>query len=362
VSNEARLILFLRYIYNRDLRRDKIAELRKDPVIARWVIISTERGKKPLHFTVEKPRPSKEKKCPFCEGNETLTPPEIISYRKKGTRPNTPGWRIRVVPNKYPALKIGSDSNKREKGIYRMMSGIGAHEVIIETPHHIEDIFSLEDKVVEEVLWVYRERIIELMKNPHFQYVLIFKNRGIVAGASLSHSHSQLIATPLVPKRVEEELEGSKEYFELKGGCLFCHIIEQEIAFKERLLWEDENFISLCPFASCFPYEMCILPKRHCSDFREIKKSEIKSLARILKKCITSLDKILPHVPYNYIIHTSPSSRPNLEFYHWHLEIIPRLTKVAGFEWGTGFYINYITPEEAAKYLTQLHSSPISLR
>jgi len=266
------------------------------------------------------------------------------------------------VPNKYPALKIGGDPNKREKGIYKMMSGIGAHEVIIETPHHIEDVFYLEDKVVEEMLWVYRERIIELMKNPHFQYVLIFKNRGIVAGASLSHSHSQLIATPLVPKRVEEELEGSKEYFELKGKCLFCNIVEQEIALEERLLWEDENFISLCPFASCFPYEMCILPKRHYSDFREIKKSEIKSLARILKKCVISLDKILPHIPYNYIIHTSPCSRPDLEFYHWHLEIIPRLSRVAGFEWGTGFYINYITPEEAAKYLTQLQSSPISLR
>ena len=362
MSNKARLILFLRYIYSKDLGRAKIAELRKDPVIARWVIISTEREKKPLHFTVEKPGPSKEKKCPFCEGNEATTPPEIISYRKEGTKPNTPGWRIRVVPNKYPALKIGGDPNKREKGIYKMMSGIGAHEVIIETPHHIEDVFYLEDKVVEEMLWVYRERIIELMKNPHFQYVLIFKNRGIIAGASLSHSHSQLIATPLVPKRVEEELEGSKEYFELKGKCLFCNIVEQEIALEERLLWEDENFISLCPFASCFPYEMCILPKRHYSDFREIKKSEIKSLVRILKKCITSLDKILPHIPYNYIIHTSPCSRPDLEFYHWHLEIIPRLSRVAGFEWGTGFYINYITPEEAAKYLTQLQSSPISLR
>ncbi|GAH86101.1 unnamed protein product, partial [marine sediment metagenome] len=155
--------------------------------------------------------------------------------------------------------RIGGDPNKREKGIYRMMSGIGTHEVIIETPHHIEDVFYLEDKVVEEMLWVYRERIIELIKNPHFQYVLIFKNRGVVAGASLSHSHSQLIATPLVPKNVKEELEGSKEYFELKGKCLFCNIVEQEIASEERLLWEDENFISLCPFASCFPYEMCIL-------------------------------------------------------------------------------------------------------
>ncbi len=328
-----------------------MAQLRKDPVIARWVIVSKERGRKPSPFVVEKPEPNEQKECPFCEGNEARTPLEIISYREEDTRPNTPGWRIRVVPNKYPALRVEDDSNARKKGIYKMMNGMGAHEVIIESPHHVEDIFSLKEEVAEEMIRVYRERITDLMKNPHFQYVLIFKNKGKAAGASLNHSHSQLIATPVVPKRVEEELKGSQRYFKLKRECLFCNMIEQEVASKERLLWEDENFVSLCPFASCFAYEMCILPKRHCSDFREIKEGEIESLAAMLRKCVTSLDKTFPHLAYNYIIHTSPCSKPDLEFYHWHLEITPRLTMVAGFEWGTGFYINCITPEEAAKTL-----------
>ncbi len=328
-----------------------MAELRRDLVIGRWVIISTDRGKRPSDFSVEEFPGGEGKKCPFCEGNEAMTPPEILSYRKKGTDPNNPGWWIRVVPNKFPALRIEGKLNKRGKGIYDMMNGVGAHEVIIETPQHIDDISSLEQKVVEEVIWTYRARMMDLMKDPRFEYVLIFKNRGREAGASLNHSHSQLIATPIVPKRVEEELAGSKEYFDFKERCVFCDIMCQEIDLKERVLWEDKNFLSFCPFASRFPYEIWILPKKHNSDFKEINQSEVKSLAWMLKECIRSLNKILPHIPYNYIIHTSPCTQPNLSYYHWHVEIIPRLTKVAGFEWGTGFYINHIVPEEAIKHL-----------
>jgi len=330
-----------------------MAELRKDPVIGRWVIISTERGKRPSDFTVEESVKIESKACPFCEGNEVMTPPEILSYRKDGTGPNSPGWWIRVVPNKFPALRIEGELGKRGKGIYDVMNGVGAHEVIIETPEHIDDVFFLEQKVVEEVIWVYRDRMIDLMKDPRFEYVLIFKNKGRVAGASLDHSHSQVIATPVVPKRVEEEMEGSKKYFDFKGRCVFCDIINQEIESKERLLWEDENFISFCPFASRFPYEMGILPKRHYSDFRKINQTEVRSLAWMFKRCIESLNRILPNVPYNYIIHTSPSEQQDLDYYHWHLEIMPRITRIAGFEWGTGFYINYVPPEEAVKHLKQ---------
>lgn len=315
------------------------------------MVISTERRKKSFDFTSEKSARVEKEKCPFCEGNEALTPPEVISYRKDATKPDTPGWWIRVVPNKYPALGREGELRRRKRGIYETMSGIGAHEVIIESPHHIEDVLSGEQRVVEEVIQVYRDRIRNLRKDTRFKYVLIFKNKGMLAGASINHSHSQLIATPVIPGRIKEELGASRRYFHLKGRCVFCDIISQEVSSKQRFLWEDENFISFCPFASCFPYEMSILPKRHYSDFKEISQTEVKSLAKMLKKCIVTLNKILPHIPYNYIIHTSPYARSNLEYYHWHLEIIPRLSRIAGFEWGTGFYINYIAPEEAAKHL-----------
>ena len=330
-----------------------MSELRKDPVTRRWVIISTERGRRPSDFADEEPYRVDEKRCPFCEGNEAMTPPEITSYRKNGTRPNTPGWSIRVVPNKYPALRIEGELNKRERGMYDVMNGIGAHEVIIETPHHIEDLFSLDQKTVEQVIWMYGDRMRDLIKDPRFEYVLIFKNKGRVAGASLDHSHSQLIATPVVPKRAEEELEGSKEYFALKNSCPFCDVMSQELNSKERLLWENDDFVSFCPFASRFPYEMHILPKRHCSDFKEINESEVRSLTVMLKKCLGSINKAIPHIPYNYIVHTCPYTQPDLDYYHWHLEIMPRLTRVAGFEWGTGFYINHVPPEEAAGHLIQ---------
>jgi len=331
-----------------------VAELRKDPVIGRWVIVSTERGRRPSDFADEQVPTTEAVTCPFCEGNETMTPPEIYACRKDGTKPNTPGWQIRVIPNKYPALGIEGELHKRGQGIYDMMNGIGAHEVIVETPHHIEDVFSLEERVIEEVIWVYRERMKDLMKDPRFEYVLVFKNKGKAAGASLDHSHSQLIATPIVPKRVEEELEGSRNYFNFKKRCVFCDIIQQELDLKQRLLWVTEHFVSLCPFASRFPYEMSILPRRHCSDFKEIEEHEVRDLAALLKKCIGALTRIIPSITYNYIIHTSPYSYPHLDYYHWHLEIIPRLTKVAGFEWGTGFYINHVAPEEAVKHLRQM--------
>lgn len=330
-----------------------MVELRKEPLTGNWVIISTERGKRPLEFTGEETIKKGGEKCPFCEGNESLTPPEIFSYRKKGTKPDTPGWWIRVVPNKYPALQSEGGLNKRKKGIYEVMNGIGAHEVIIEAPQHVEDIFFLGKKVIEKVIRAYRERMIDLMRDSRFKYILIFKNKGRAAGASLNHSHSQLIATPIVPKCVEEELKAARRYFDFKKSCIFCDIIGQEKNLKERVLWEDENFLSFCPFASRFPYEMWILPKRHSSDFEEINQSEIESLAGILKKCISSLTRISPHLPYNYVIHTSPCDRPDSKYYHWHLEIIPRLTVVAGFEWGAGFYINYIPPEKAARELKQ---------
>ncbi len=329
-------------------------ELRKDPIIGRWVIISTERGKRPSDFSGTPKRRKEAKLCPFCPGNESATPPEILAYRPDSSEPNKPGWTLRVISNKYPALRIEGDLNREGVGIFDKMNGVGAHEVIIETPDHKSDLVDLDVKQVEALIWAYRARAIDLKKDPRFRYILIFKNQGEAAGASLEHSHSQLIATPIVPKRVAEEVEGARKYYEYKERCIFCDAIKQEIADGERVVIQNDAFISLEPFAPRFPFETWILPKKHQPAFETIKKDEIPLLASILLETLRRLAKALNNPPYNYVLHTSPVDDGYAEEYHWHIEIMPKLTKVAGFEWGTGFYINPTTPEDAAGYLREI--------
>ncbi len=327
-------------------------ELRKDPIIGRWVIISSERGKRPTDFQEDKPR-KKGGFCPFDPGNEHTTPPEILAYRENGTAPNTQGWNLRVVANKFPALQIEGDLNKQGEGLFDKMNGIGAHEVIIETPLHDATLSTMPTKDVENVLWAYRDRILDLKKDLRFQYILIFKNEGEAAGASLEHSHSQLIALPIVPKRVKEEMDGSRQYYEYKERCVFCDIIRQELNSGVRVVSENKDFVALEPFTPRFPFETWIMPKQHGSKFEETKTQQFQTLAEILQSTIRRLDKILNMPPYNYILHTAPFRDPESDYYHWHIEIMPKLTKVAGFEWGSGFYINPTAPEEAAKFLRE---------
>jgi UDPglucose--hexose-1-phosphate uridylyltransferase len=330
-------------------------ELRKDPVLGRWVIISTERAKRPKDF---KATPEKKvispKSCPFCPGNESATPPEIFSYRAEGTQPNTPGWTLRVISNKFPALLIEGDINRRGEGIYDRMNGIGAHEVIIETPEHEADLADLELSHFKNVIYSYQQRILDLKNDQRLRYVMIFKNFGAAAGASLEHSHSQLIATPVIPKRVTEEMDGAKRYFEYRDRCIFCDIVVQETKDRKRLISENNSYILICPFAPRFPFETWILPRTHMSNFEEATEQQLDDLASILKDCLMRIKKALNTPPYNYIIHTTPITLKGIEFYHFHLEIIPVLTHIAGFEWGTGFYINPTGPEESASYLKNI--------
>jgi UDPglucose--hexose-1-phosphate uridylyltransferase len=328
-------------------------ELRRDPVLGRWVIIAAERAKRPTDFKLE-PQPKEGKFCPFCEGNEHSTPPEILAIRNNGARPNTSGWKIRVVPNKFPALRVEGNLEKRGEGIYDLMNGIGAHEVIIESPRHVISLTELEQDHVRDVLWVYRERLLDLKKDKRLIYGLIFKNVGSPAGASLQHSHSQLIVTPTVPKTVAEEMSRTDEFYRFRGRCLFCDMIRQEISSYVRIVMERENFVAFAPFAARFPFETWILPKKHASHFESIQPSEMNELAAVLRGTLQKLEKALNFPPYNYIIHTSPFSESELEGYHWHIEIIPRLTKIAGFEWGTDFYINPVPPEHSAQYLREI--------
>jgi len=330
-----------------------VPELRKDPITNRWVIISTDRAKRPTDFVREKVTIRGSGFCPFCPGNELKTPPEIIAYRPDGSSPNRPGWTLRVVPNKFPALGIEGILNRQGEGLYDKMSGIGAHEVIIETTDHQLILASMPVRRVEDVIWSYRDRILDLKKDRRFRYILIFKNHGEAAGASLEHTHSQLIALPVVPKRVREEVDSAREYYNFKERCVFCDILRQETEASIRVIAENSDFVALAPFAPRFPFETCILPKVHQSAFEESQKHEYENLARILKEMLMRLDKVLDSPAYNYIIHTSPLTETNNDHYHWHVEIMPKLTKVAGFEWGTGMYINPTPPEEATRFLRE---------
>jgi UDPglucose--hexose-1-phosphate uridylyltransferase len=335
-----------------------LPELRKDPVTGRWVIIATDRAKRPSDFVRERVQIRGSSFCPFCYNNEAKTPPEIMAYRPDGSARNTPGWTLRVVPNKFPALGIEGTLNRQGEGLYDKMNGIGAHEVIIETPDHNLTLASMPANRIEDVLWAYRDRIIDLKRDRRFKYILIFKNHGDAAGASLEHTHSQLIALPVVPKRVTEEVEGAKAYYGYKERCVFCDMIRQEVESRTRMVADNEGFLALSPFAPRFPFELWILPKNHQSAFEDSQKHEFEQLASILKDMLTRLDKVLDFPAYNFIIHTSPIPDTVNDYYHWHFEIMPKLTKVAGFEWGTGFYINPTPPEEAAKFLSDAIVTP----
>jgi UDPglucose--hexose-1-phosphate uridylyltransferase len=327
-------------------------ELRKDPIIGRWVIISTERGRRPSEFLPEEIR-TRGGFCPLCEGNEDKTPPEVFAIRENGSQPNSPGWTLRVVPNKFPALRVEGDLDREGEGLYDKMNGVGAHEVVIETPKHDETLSTLPNDKVIKVLTTYRERILDLTRDQRVKYILVFKNHGAAAGASLEHPHSQIIALPVVPKRVSEEIDGAKVYYEYKDRCAFCDIIRQELGYRARIIKENSGAIALAPFASRFPFETWILPKDHIAYFHHTQPAQFEDVASLLSDVLRKIDSTMPRSPYNFMLHTNPSNEKDETFYHWHIEIIPKLTKVAGFEWGTGFYINPTPPEEAAKYLRE---------
>lgn len=339
-----------------------MSELRKDSVIGRWVIIATERAKRPDQFSSHAPEGPTERPCPFCEGKESETPPEIYALRPGHTPANTPGWEVRVVPSHAPFLKIEGELERRGKGLYDMMNGIGAHEIVIETNQHVANMADLGEEQIAKVITCYIDRMLGLEKDQRFKYVLVFKNHGWVAGAGrVKHSRSQLIATPVNLKRVKEELAGAKFYYDYHERCVFCDLLKQELEAKDRLILDIDGFIAITPFAPRFPFEVWILPKKHSCDFTSLDMSMRLDLGKILKKILAKLKKGLNDPPYNYVLHTAPFRRQKVGYwrsidydYHWHIEIIPRLTRLAGFEWGTGFYICPLPPEDAAEFLRKV--------
>ena len=287
-------------------------ELRKDPIVGRWVIIAKNRAKRPHELVDGAIVRAAGEFCPFCEGNESHTPHEIVAYRQPGTHRDRPGWRVRVVPNKFPALEIEGDLSKRGEGIYDMMRGVGAHEVIIESPKHLASITELSIENVRDVLWIYRDRLLDLQKDKRLVYGMIFKNVGTAAGASLEHTHSQLIVTPIVPINVAEEIAGSDEFYRYRGRCVYCDMLEQELAFEQRIVFDSPGFVAFCPFAARFPFETWIVPSGHASHYETLTRSSAEELARVIHRVLSKIEAALDRPAYNYIIHTAPFDTPAL--------------------------------------------------
>jgi UDPglucose--hexose-1-phosphate uridylyltransferase len=320
-----------------------MSQLRKDPITREWVCISTDRAKRPSDFHHREEaalvRTSEHSVCPFCPGNESASAESILVYPSAGGE-----WSLRVVPNKFPALDRNAAPPVTRCGIYQSMSGVGAHEVVIETREHGKSLAHLEQSHVERVLHAYKERYLALEKDPQNKYILIFRNHGKVAGASINHAHSQIIASPMVPQQALVKIKGVELYEDYFGNCVYCDVVEEELRFGERVVAQNASFVAFAPFASRHPYEMWILPRKREAHFARIGSEETHDLSMILKEALLRLDRCLDDPPYNYMILTTSFS----EHFHWHLEIIPRLTIAAGFELGTGIYINVVAPEQAA--------------
>jgi len=338
-----------------------MSELRFDPITARWVIIAPERKLRPHEFLVPHPhRPSPVNGCPFEPGRESMTPPEILRLPPPG---GGKGWQVRVVPNKFPALRVEGEVTREGLGLHDRVSGVGAHEVIIESPRHDAVMAELEPEELALVFAAWRHRIADLRRDVRLRYVLVFKNEGREAGASLSHPHSQLIATPIIPRAVVQELGAAREHFRAKERCIFCDLIRQELRLDERVALETEQYVALEPFASAFPFETWILPRAHRHDLATASDGDLLALAIIVRELLQRLRSLLGNPPYNMVVHTAPSPhpRPGLPDYwstiehdfHWHVELIPRITRLAGFEWGSGYTINPTPPEEAARFLKE---------
>jgi UDPglucose--hexose-1-phosphate uridylyltransferase len=330
-------------------------QLRQNPATKEWVIIATERAKRPEEFIIqeEKEGPDVKITCPFCPGNESLTPDEIFAFRTYGTKPGTPGWWIRVTPNKYPALiPTGNVKRMQFEEFFRYMEGVGNHEIVIESPDHDKSMATMDQKQVEEIFLAYKERYSALKKDPRFEMILIFKNHGKEAGTSIRHPHSQIVAAPITPNHIRHYIEEAMRYFDDNGECVYCEILKKELT-KERLIMETDNFVAFVPFAAKSPFEIWVLPKKHFSSYERISAMDTKELGFVMRQTLGKLYKALNNPAYNYMILSAPCHEEDLEYFHWHIQIVPRVAQVAGFELGSGIYINTVIPEEAAKFLRE---------
>lgn len=324
-------------------------ELRNDPIVDRWVGIVIDKPSRPKDFFIPEFTWRGNDGCPFCLGNENLTPEAVAVYPSLDNKL----WDVRVVANKFPALIDNGYFQQVNRGMYNFSNGLGIHEVIIETPQHYKWFSDLDDSQIINIIKAYRERSLELRKDKRFKYILIFKNVGPEAGASLEHGHSQLVTLPIIPKSVKEELAGISNYYDLNQRCLFCDILAYEQKEDKRVVFSNDEFIAFCPFASRFSFETWLAPIKHSDDFANIEDSSISKLAQVLKQTIGRLKEVLGPHSYNLVLHTIPVNNQDYTQYHWHIEIMPKLTIASALEWARAFYIVYTPPELAAKYLSE---------
>lgn len=332
------------------------SEIRRDSIVDRYVIFAPMRAARPNEYAATPPAHSTAP-CPFCEGNERLATHEIAAIRQPGTAPQEPGWRVRVVPNKYPAL-TGNPLAARAPAVASdtALPSVGLHEVIIESPLHIKSITELTAAELVEVLQMYRARMAHAAEQPQIRHAIVFKNVGPGAGASMEHIHSQLVGLPMVPANLGEELAAAYAYREAHRRCIYCDLLDRERQSGARLVMETPGFLAFCPYASRFPLETWILPKHHESRFDRVAEPDLPELAEVLRSCIDRIERATGRSEYNYLIHSAPFDTRSQSHYHWHIEIFPRLAMTAGFEWGTGMFINPTFPEEAARKLRQIAS------
>lgn len=330
-----------------------VSELRTDPVTGRKVYIAEDRAGRPSDYThqeaeISKLATSRTSECPFCAGHEQQTPPTLAEVDDANGK-----WQVRVIPNKYPAVSETPlpprDTKQNDEAIYQ--PAYGAHEVIIESPDHVQDLTDLPTEKLATVLAVYRDRAKHHLQQKHIEQVAVFKNVGYAGGASLEHLHSQLVALPYVSPVLETELEGSQTYHLNQGSCLFCDLIKRELTSGERLVIREEHFVAFCAVAGRQPFETWILPTAHESDFSTVAEDQLFHLASILQRVLIRLQHHLHPLSYNLLLHTSPAGREHKASFHWHWELIPRSSQLAGLEWGSGVHINSLSPERAASML-----------
>ena len=348
-------------------------ELRRDPVTRGWVIIAPERKKRPSDFFT-KTSEEQLKSCPFCPENEselsaplqTISSSQIPVSGESVRFDDDDKWEIIVIEDKYPLLSQQEDNDRVGEGMYDQMGGYGHHELIIESKDHNTSVETMSIRHIEGVFYAYQQRIIKMSQDSKVNHVLITRNTGHYAGANIHHPHSHVIGLPIVPKKIYEEMNGAKTYFDYRERCLFCDIIAQELEEgssqdsegQSRIVMEDEHFVTFCPYASRFPFEVTIMPKVHQPRFESINTKELQSLSKHIKTVMTAINSILGKPPINYIVHSAPFADCDIHefenshtFFHWHIELLPKLTRIAGFEWGSGFYINPVSPEDAASHI-----------
>ncbi len=336
-----------------------MSQMRKDIFTGGWVVVAETDTVRPSDFHFE--RFTRETTfCPFCETNEAATPPEVFAIRSPGSFSNRPGWSVRVVPNANPRLRIEGELGRRAEGFHDLMNGVGAHEIIVETPRHDRSLHELEIDQVSDVIRAYVARIIDLEGDTRMRYVLIFKNHGEGAGAhTISHSISQLMALAVTPRSVKTKLMVARDYFASKERCLYCDVLQQELRDRRRVIAENDDFVTLAPFASRFPFELGVFPKSHSSAFSRISPPQIKNLATILRDVLQRLDHAVGGPPYNLSLQDQPFLRRREGYwntieddFHWHLQILPQIVRVTGFEWASWFFYNPVPPEIAARCLS----------